>query len=163
MFAFYNPNSKNINFIESNQSGVITTNHGVPIVKTNNVIVYDIKNIDQLIELDSVNAIVHINAQFINKDITFLDKFESLEEVLNNPYTLDLIINDQIVNSMMLTDSTNPLIVYNTCYAVNDCKSIKISSNYENLDVIKIQIIVEELLCSVKSYNACYRKIDFLK
>ena len=156
MFAFYNPNSKNINFIESNQSGVITTNHGVPIVKTNNVIVYDIRNIDQLIELDNPfkSAIVHINAQFINKDITFLDKFESLEEVLNNPYTLDLIINDQIVNSMMLTDSTNPLIVYNTCYAVNDCKSIKISSNYENLDVIKIQIIVEELLCSVKSYNA---------
>ena len=155
MFAFYNPNSKNINFIESNQSGVITTNHGVPIVKTNNVIVYDIRNIDQLIELESVNAIVHINAQFINKDITFLDKFESLEEVLNNPYTLDLIINDQIVNSMMLTDSTNPLIVYNTCYAVNDCKSIRISSNYENLDVIKIQIIVEELLSSVKS-------VDFL-
>ena len=153
MFAFYNPNSKNINFIESNQSGVITTNHGVPIVKTNNVIVYDIRNIDQLIELDSPlkSAIVHINAQFINKDITFLDKFESLEEVLNNPYTLDLIINDQIVNSMMLTDSTNPLIVYNTCYAANDCKSIRISSNYENLDVIKIQIIVEELLCSVKS------------
>ena len=157
MFAFYNPNSKNINFIESNQSGVITTNHGVPIVKTNNVIVYDIRNIDQLIELDKPfkSAIVHINAQFINKDITFLDKFESLEEVLNNPYTLDLIINDQIVNSMMLTDSTNPLIVYNTCYAVNDCKSIRISSNYENLDVIKIQIIVEELLSSVKS-------VDFL-
>ena len=153
MFAFYNPNSKNINFIESNQSGVITTNHGVPIVKTNNVIVYDIRNIDQLIELNNPfkSAIVHINAQFINKDITFLDKFESLEEVLNNPYTLDLIINDQIVNSMMLTDSTNPLIVYNTCYAVNDCKSIRISSNYDNLDVIKIQIIVEELLCSVKS------------
>ena len=153
MFAFYNPDSKNINFIESNQSGVITTNHGVPIVKTNNVIVYDIKNIDQLIELNNPfkSAIVHINAQFINKDITFLDKFESLEEVLNNPYTLDLIINDQIVNSMMLTDSTNPLIVYNTCYAVNDCKSIKISSNYENLDVIKIQIIVEELLCEVVS------------
>ena len=148
MFAFYNPNSKNINFIESNQSGVITTNHGVPIVKTNNVIVYDIRNIDQLIELDNPfkSAIVHLNAQLINKDITFLDKFESLEEVLNNPYTLDLIINDQIVNSMMLTDSTNPLIVYNTCYAVNDCKSIRISSNYENLDVIKIQIIVEELL-----------------
>ena len=147
MFAFYNPNSKNINFIESNQSGVITTNHGVPIVKTNNVIVYDSVNaFDQLIELENVNAaIVHINAQFINKDITFLDKFESLEEVLNNPYTLDLIINDQIVNSMMLTDSTNPLIVYNTCYAVNDCKSIRISSNYENLDVIKIQIIVEEI------------------
>ena len=151
MFAFYNPNSKNINFIESNQSGVITTNHGVPIVKTNNVIVYDIRNIDQLIELESVNAIVHINAQFINKDITFLDKFESLEEVLNNPYTLDLIINDQIVNSMMLTDSTNPLIVYNTCYAVNDCKSIRISSNYENLDVIKIQIIVEEITGTVLS------------
>ena len=148
MFAFYNPNSKNINFIESNQSGVITTNHGVPIVKTNNVIVYDIRNIDQLIELNNPfkSAIVHINAQFINKDITFLDKFESLEEVLNNPYTLDLIINDQIVNSMMLTDSTNPLIVYNTCYAVNDCKSIKLSTNYENLDVIKIQIVVEELL-----------------
>ena len=36
MFAFYNPNSKNINFIEANQSGVITTNHGIPIVKTNN-------------------------------------------------------------------------------------------------------------------------------
>ena len=39
MFAFYNPNSKNINFIEANQSGVITINHGIPIVKTNNVIV----------------------------------------------------------------------------------------------------------------------------
>ena len=62
MFAFYNPNSKNINFIESNQSGVITTNHGVPIVKTNNVIVYDINNFDQLIELDNPfkSAIVHI-------------------------------------------------------------------------------------------------------
>ena len=96
MFAFYNPNSKNINFIESNQSGVITTNHGVPIVKTNNVIVYDMRNIDQLIELDNPfkSAIVHINAQFINKDITFLDSFESLKEVLNNPYTIDLIIND---------------------------------------------------------------------
>ena len=151
MFAFYNPNSKNINFIESNQSGVITTNHGVPIVKTNNVIVYDIRNIDQLIELDNPfkSAIVHINAQFINKDITFLDKFESLEEVLNNPYTLDLIINDQIVNSMMLTDTTNPLIVYNICYAVNDCKSIKLSTNYENLDVIKIQIVVEEITGNV--------------
>ena len=153
MFAFYNPNSKNINFIEGNQSGVITTNHGIPIVKSNNVIVYDsVNSFDQLIELNNyTNCIVHINAQFINKDITFLDKFESLEEVLNNPYTIDLIINDQIVNSMMLSDSTNPLIVYNTCYAVHDCKSIKISSNYENLDVIKIQIIVEELLCSVKS------------
>ena len=152
MFAFYNPNSKNINFIESNQSGVITTNHGIPIVKTNNVIVYDsVNTLDQLIELNNyTNCIVHINAQFINRDITFLDKYESLEEVLNNPYTIDLIINDQIVNSMMLTDSTNPLIVYNTCYAANDCKSIRISSNYENLDVIKIQIIVEELLCSVK-------------
>ena len=154
MFAFYNPNSKNINFIEGNQSGVITSNHGIPIVKSNNVIVYDIKNIDQLIELDNyTNCIVYINAQFINKDITFLDTFESLEEVLNNPYTIDLIINDQIVNSMMLTDTTNPLIVFNTCYAINDCKSIKLSSNYDNLDVIKIQIVVEELLGSVKSVD----------
>ena len=153
MFAFYNPNSKNINFIEGNQSGVITSNHGIPIVKSNNVIKYDIKNIDQLIELDSVNAIVHINAQFINKDISFLDTFESLEEVLNNPYHIDLIINDQSVNSMMLTDTTNPLIIYNTCYAMNDCKSIKLSSNYNNLDVIRIQIVVEELLGSVKSVD----------
>ena len=150
MFAFYNPNSKNINFIEGNQSGVITTNHGIPIVKSNNVIVYDIKNIDQLIELDNyTNCIVHINAQFINKDITFLDTFDSIEEVLNNPYTIDLIINDQAVNSMMLTDTTNQLIVFNTCYAINDCKSIKLSSNYDNLDVIKIQIVVEEITGTV--------------
>ena len=100
MFAFYNPNSKSINFIEANQSGFITTNHGIPIVKTNNVIVQDIRNIDQLIELDSVNAIVHINARFINNDITFLDLFESLKEVLNNPYTIDLIINDQSVGKI---------------------------------------------------------------
>ena len=53
----------------------------------------------------------------------------------------------------MLTDTTNPLIVFNTCYAINDCKSIKLSSNYDNLDVIKIQIVVEELLCSVKSVD----------
>ena len=53
----------------------------------------------------------------------------------------------------MLTDTTNPLIVFNTCYAINDCKSIKLSSNYDNLDVIKIQIVVEELLGSVKSVD----------
>ena len=150
MFAFYNPISKNINFIEGNQSGVITTNHGIPIVKSNNVIVYDIKNIVQLIELDNyTNCIVHINAQFINKDISFLDTFESLEEVLKNPNHIDLIINDQSVNSMLLTDTTNPLIIYNTCYAINDCKSIKLSSNYDNLDVIRIQIVVEELTGTV--------------
>ena len=82
-------------------------------------------------------------------DITFLDTFESLEEVLNNQYHIDLIINDKYVNSMMLTDTTNPLIIYNTCYAINDCKSIKLSSNYDNLDVIKIQIVVEEITGTV--------------
>ena len=105
------------------------------------------------INIPKGNYIAHIHTQFLNNDICFLDKFNSIDEVLNNPYKINVIINDTTIDSMLLLSTTDPLIVYNTSIpiSVNENAKLTISSNYDNMQVIKIHIILEEILGNVIS------------
>ena len=163
MLAYFNKYRNEINFLDDNKQGVVTVNNGTTIVKTNNVLQFTFdKNStlsDCVINIPKGNYIIHINSKFLNNDITFLDKFESLQEVLENPYKINLNINDTSIDSLMLVNSTDPLIIYNytfTCSvhcttAINSTDSVKLSitSNYNDLQVININIVLEEITGTV--------------
>lgn len=153
MLAYFNKSRNEIVFMEENNKGVITVNNGVTYVKTNNVYQYNIDTLDKTINIPKGNYIIHINAKLFNNDITFLDKFDSIEEVVNNPYTIDVNINGSTIDSMMLINTTDPLILYNysTAISLQENSKLSITSNYSNMNIIKINVIVEELLGSVKS------------
>ena len=148
MLAYFDKSRNEILFMEDNNKGVVTVNNGVTYVKTNNVYQYNINSLDSTINIPKGNYIIHINAKLFNNDITFLDKFDSIEEVVNNPFTIDVNINGQIIDSMMLVNTTDPLILYNYSTAINLQENAKLSitSNYIDIRVIKINVIVEEIL-----------------
>ena len=152
MLAYFDKSRNEILFMEDNNKGVITVNNGVTYVKTNNVYQYTIDSLDSTINIPKGNYIIHINAKLFNNDITFLDKFNSIEEVVNNPYTLDVNINGQTIDTMMLVNTTDPLILYNYSTAINlqENSKLSITSNYSDIRVIKINVIVEEILGEVQ-------------
>lgn len=159
MLAYFNKSRNEIVFMEENNKGVITVNNGVTYVKTNNVFQYNIDSLDKTINIPKGNYIIHINAKLFNNDITFLDKFDSIDEVLNNPFTIDVNLNGsentnatlQTIDSMMLVNTTDPLIIYNysTAISLQENSKLSITSNYSNMHVIKINVIVEEILGDV--------------
>ena len=151
MLAYFNKSRNEINFIEENNKGIITVNNGVTYIKTNNVYQYNIDSLDKTINIPKGNYIIHINAKLFNNDITFLDKFDSIDEVVNNPYTIDVSINNQTIDSMMLVNTTDPLILYNysTAISLQENSKLSITSNYNDMTVIKINVIVEEILGSI--------------
>ena len=159
MLAYFNKSRNEIVFMEENNRGVITVNNGITYVKTNNVYQYNIDSLDSTINIPKGNYIIHINAKLFNNDITFLDKFDSIDEVVNNPYTIDVnLIGSEntsstmsTIDSMMLVNTTDPLIVYNYSTAINLQENAKLSitSNYSDINVIKINVIVEEILGSI--------------
>lgn len=151
MLAYFNKSRNEINFIEENNRGVITVNNGVTYVKTNNVYQYNIDSLDSTINIPKGNYIIHINAKLFNNDITFLDKFDSIDDVVNNPYKIDININEETIDSMMLVNTTDPLILYNysTAISLQENSKLTITSNYSDIRVIKINVIVEELLGDV--------------
>ena len=149
MLAYFNKSRNEINFIEDNNKGVITVNNGVTYVKTNNVYLYNIDSLDSnSINIPKGNYIIHINAKLFNNDITFLDKFDSIDDVINNPYTINVNLNGSTIDSMMLVNTTDPLILYNysTPISLQENSKLSITSNYSDLTVIKINVIVEEIL-----------------
>ena len=148
MLAYFNKSRNEIVFMEENNRGVITVNNGITYVKTNNVFQYNIDSLDSTINIPKGNYIIHINAKLFNNDITFLDKFDSIEEVVNNPYTIDVNINGQTIDTMMLVNTTDPLILYNysTAISLQENSKLSITSNYSDIRVIKINVIVEEIL-----------------
>ena len=150
MLAYFNKSRNEINFMEENNRGIITVNNGV-YVKTNNVYQYNIDSLGDSINIPKGNYIIHINAKLFNNDITFLDKFESIEEVVNNPFTIDVNINEQTIDTIMLVNTTDPLIVYNYSTAINlqEDSKLSITSNYSDMTIIKINVIVEEILGDV--------------
>lgn len=152
MLAYFNKSRNEINFMEENNRGVITVNNGVTYVKTNNVYQYTIDSLDKTINIQKGNYIIHINAKLFNNDITFLDKFDSIDDVVNNPYTIDVNINQQTIDSMMLVNTTDPLILYNysTAISLQENSKLTITSNYSDMHVIKINVIVEEILGDIK-------------
>ena len=148
MLAYFNKSRNEIVFMEEQNKGVITVNNGVTYVKTNNVYQYTIDSLDKTINIPKGNYIIHINAKLFNKDITFLDKFDSIDEVVNNPFTIDVNLNEQTIDSMMLVNTTDPLILYNysTAISLQENSKLSITSNYSDMTIIKINVIVEEIL-----------------
>ena len=152
MLAYFNKYRNEINFMDENNKGVVCVNDGTVFVKTNNVLHFNFDSLDNsTINIPKGNYIAHIHTQFLNNDICFLDKFNSIDEVLNNPYKINVNINDTTIDSMLLLSTTDPLIVYNTSIpiSVNENAKFTISSNYDNMQVIKIHIILEEILGNV--------------
>ena len=151
MLAYFDKSRNEILFMEDNNKGVLTVNNGITYVKTNNVYQYNIDSLDKTINIPKGNYIIHINAKLFNNDITFLDKFNSIDEVINNPYTIDVNINGQIIDTMMLVNTTDPLILYNysTAISLQENSKLTITSNYSDMHVIKINVIVEEILGSI--------------
>ena len=149
MLAYFNKSRNEINFIEENNKGVITVNNGVTYVKTNNVYLYNIDSLDSnSINIPKGNYIIHINAKLFNNDITFLDKFDSIDDVINNPYTINVNLNGSTIDTMMLVNTTDPLILYNysTAISLQENSKLNITSNYSDMSIIKINVIVEEIL-----------------
>ena len=154
MLAYFNKYRNEINFMDENNKGVVCVNDSTVFVKTNNVLHFNFDSLDNsTINIPKGNYIAHIHTQFLNNDICFLDKFNSIEEVLSSPYTIDVSLNDTTIDSMLLLSTTDPLIVYNTSIpiSVNENAKLTISSNYDNMQVIKIHIILEEILGNVIS------------
>lgn len=154
MLAYFNKYRNEINFMDENNKGVVCVNDSTVFVKTNNVLHFNFDSLDNsTINIPKGNYIAHIHTQFLNNDICFLDKFNSIDEVLNNPYKINVNINDTTIDSMLLLSTTDPLIVYNTSIpiSVNENAKLTISSNYDNMQVIKIHIILEEILGNVIS------------
>ena len=152
MLAYFNKSRNEIVFMEENNKGVITVNNGVTYVKTNNVYQYNIDSLDKTISIPKGNYIIHINAKLFNNDITFLDKYDSIDEVLNNPFTIDVNLNESTIDSMMLINTTDPLILYNysTAISLKEDSKLSITSNYSDMTIIKINVIVEEILGEIK-------------
>ena len=148
MLAYFNKSRNEIVFMEENNKGVITVNNGITYVKTNNVYQYNINSLGDSINITKGNYIIHINAKLFNNDITFLDKFDSIDEVINNPYTIDVNLNGSTIDTMMLVNTTDPLILYNysTAISLQENSKLTITSNYSDMHVIKINVIVEEIL-----------------
>ena len=154
MLAYFNKYRNEILFMDEKNKGVVCVNDGTVFVKTNNVLHFNFDSLDNsTINIPKGNYIAHIHTQFLNNDICFLDKFNSIDEVLNNPYKINVNINDTTIDSMLLLSTTDPLIVYNTSIpiSVNENAKLTISSNYDNMQVIKIHIILEEILGNVIS------------
>ena len=152
MLAYFNKYRNEINFMDENNKGVVCVNDGTVFVKTNNVLHFNFDSLDNsTINIPKGNYIAHIHTQFLNNDICFLDKFNSIDEVLNNPYKINVNINETTIDSMLLLSTTDPLIVYNTSIpiSVNENAKLTIFSNYDNMQVIKIHIILEEILGNV--------------
>lgn len=148
MLAYFNKSRNEIVFMEENNKGVITVNNGITYVKTNNVYQYNINSLGDSINIPKGNYIIHINAKLFNNDITFLDKFDSIDDVVKNPYTIDVNINGTKIDTMMLINTTDPLILYNysTAISLQENSKLTITSNYSDMHVIKINVIVEEIL-----------------
>ena len=151
MLAYFNKSRNEINFIEENNRGIITVSNGLTFVKTNNVYQYTINSLGDSINIPKGNYIIHINAKLFNNDITFLDKFDSIDEVVNNPYTINVNLNGSSIDSMMLVNTTDPIILYNYSTAINiqENSKLSITSNYSDMAIIKINVIVEEILGDV--------------
>lgn len=153
MLAYFDKSRNEILFMEDNNKGVLTVNNGVTYVKTNNVYQYTLNSLGDSINIPKGNYIIHINAKLFNNDITYLDKFDSIDEVVNNPFTIDVNLNGSTIDTMMLVNTTDPLILYNysTAISLQENSKLTLTSNYSNMTIIKINVIVEELLGSVKS------------
>ena len=89
--AYYDTTNKEIRYVDPSQNGIVTINNESVIVKTNDCYTEYISATNEFkkheISLDfDKRYIIHVSGYFVNNDITFLDKFDSIEQVLEDPY-----------------------------------------------------------------------------
>ena len=151
--AYYDTTNKEIRYIDPSQNGIVTINNESVIVKTNDCYTEYIpatntfKKYDHQLDIDK-RYIIHISGYFVNNDITFLDKFESIEQVIQDPYYIDIesynnyTTTSTSVYRQLLLDTCNSLIYVNVTFNVDNITGINIHTNYDNLSVLDKSLII---------------------
>ena len=151
--AYYDTTNKEIRYVDPSQNGIVTINNESVIVKTNDCYTEYIpatntfKKYDHQLDIDK-RYIIHISGYFVNNDITFLDKFESIEQVIQDPYYIDIesynnyTTTSTSVYRQLLLDTCNSLIYFNVTFNVDNITGINIHTNYDNLSVLDKSLII---------------------
>lgn len=151
--AYYDTTNKEIRYVDPSQNGIVTINNESVIVKTNDCYTEYIpatntfKKYDHQLDIDK-RYIIHISGYFVNNDITFLDKFESIEQVIQDPYYIDIesynnyTTTSTSVYRQLLLDTCNSLIYVNVTFNVDNITGINIHTNYDNLSVLDKSLII---------------------
>ena len=151
--AYYDTTNKEIRYIDPSQNGIVTINNESVIVKTNDCYTEYIpatssfNKYDHQLDIDK-RYIIHISGYFVNNDITFLDKFESIEQVIQDPYYIDIesynnyTTTSTSVYRQLLLDTCNSLIYVNVTFNVDNITGINIHTNYDNLSVLDKSLII---------------------
>ena len=145
--AYYDTTNKEIRYVDPSQNGIVTINNESVIVKTNDCYTEYIpatssfNQYDHQLDIDK-RYIIHISGYFVNNDITFLDKFDSIEQVIQDPYYIDILSAGTIVYRQLLLDTCNSLIYFNITFNVDYSPVINIKTNYDNLSVLEKSLII---------------------
>ena len=151
--AYYDTTNKEIRYVDPSQNGIVTINNESVIVKTNDCYTEYIpatssfNKYDHQLDIDK-RYIIHISGYFVNNDITFLDKFESIEQVIQDPYYIDIesynnyTTTSTSVYRQLLLDTCNSLIYVNVTFNVDNITGINIHTNYDNLSVLDKSLII---------------------
>lgn len=151
--AYYDTTNKEIRYIDPSQNGIVTINNESVIVKTNDCYTEYIPATSSFNQYDhqldkNKRYIIHISGYFVNNDITFLDKFESIEQVIQDPYYIDIesynnyTTTSTSVYRQLLLDTCNSLIYVNVTFNVDNITGINIHTNYDNLSVLDKSLII---------------------
>ena len=145
--AYYDTTNKEIRYVDPSQNGIVTINNESVIVKTNDCYTEYIpatslfNKYDHQLDIDK-RYIIHISGYFVNNDITFLDKFESIEQVIQDPFYIDILSAGIRVYRQLLLDTCNSLIYVNVTFNVDYSSGINIKTNYDNLSVLDKSLII---------------------
>lgn len=151
--AYYDTTNKEIRYVDPSQNGIVTINNESVIVKTNDCYTEYIpatsafNKYDHQLDIDK-RYIIHISGYFVNNDITFLDKFESIEQVIQDPYYIDIesynnyTTTSTSVYRQLLLDTCNSLIYVNVTFNADNITGINIHTNYDNLSVLDKSLII---------------------
>ena len=143
-----------IRAVDTATSGIVYKNADQIIVKSNGIAnTYRFTTFDNEISLDAGKYIIHATIQAINTDLCFIDRFKSIDEVFQQPYVIQTLINMQNseslidVDTTILLDTTNPLIKYSFCRYIEleETSKMVTSTNYNGLSNVSIDIVIEQV------------------
>lgn len=152
MSLLYLNQAGKIRAVETAASGIVYKNADQIIVKSNGIVnTYRYTTFNNEINLSPGKYIIHGTIQAINTDLCFLDHFNSIDEVFQQPYVIQTLIHmsaDLIdVDTTILLDTANPSIKFSFCRYIEvdeACKMVT-SSNYTGLSNVSIDMIVESV------------------
>ena len=154
MSILYLNHEGKIRAVDTSASGIVYKNADQIIVKSNGIInTYTYTSFDNEINLNPGKYIIHGTIKAINTDLCFLDHFNNIEEVFQQPYLIQTLIHlsdptDLIdVDTTILLDTANPLIKFSFCRYIEvdeACKMVT-NTNYNGLSNVCIDMIVESV------------------